>query len=681
MCLNFQRATEAPSAVVGVRTVVTDEDAIVTAIPINRAAEFPDILRRLQPARRLRVELAQLLQREIFLLRQHLHAHVRRRIQDAVFGFVFLARIQRRAVVAKTDTALGTLRGTIHEDELARLFILTDHIRFAAGAFHFRERPQLFRPDLQPRLHLGPQQTMVAAQVLFKPGFQRGKQFFTLFGGQFLFAAGIVFHKRIGFLKSFITHRSIIGNPVKIACASWLVHHQYQMALVRPRLNDYHGLGFTQEEAGFAIPFLDDDIPLYVDPFLLWKSPSQQDHSLHIGLVSSFNHLGHLVKNGKEKQAVETLIRLSECQEAGLGSARDKRGKRIGEGTAKDILTLFSSIPQVKQGGFEHIEEIQLFVDQIGKDRVSDLTCSLTKSFLIDFTIDECRKHSIPTKEVTLEEIFDSRENAFKSEKLPLPVNPVTNAPLLLVPKRWLRFSPWINYDDYFAAACVKDGTTPKERLAVLQFNRHNYDMVQAFIRQKERLQTDCKNDPLFRPIAVSSARRKLEEIKTLPSGKTNNADKRYEELVCQLLASLFYPQLDFAAEQSRTDSGALIRDLIFYNNRSFDFLKDIFDTYDSRQVVFELKNVREVERDHVNQLNRYLNDEFGKFGVLVTRNPLPRHIHKNTIDLWSSQRRCIIALTDADLEMMVTVFESKQRLPIEVLKRAYLDFTRSFPS
>ena len=146
-------------------------------------------------------------------------------------------------------------------------------------------------------------------------------------------------------------------------------------------------------------------------------------------------------------------------------------------------------------------------------------------------------------------------------------------------------------------------------------------------------------------------------------------------------MASLFYPQLDFAEEQSRTDSNVLIRDLIFYNNRSFDFLKDVYDLYDSRQIVIELKNVADIEREHVNQLNRYLKDEFGRFGVLFTRNPLPKSVYKNTIDLWAGQRRCIIALTDADLETMVTVFESKQRLPIEVLKRAYIEFSRACPS
>jgi hypothetical protein len=467
----------------------------------------------------------------------------------------------------------------------------------------------------------------------------------------------------------------------RFACFGSFCDNPLRMALVRPRLNDHYGLPFTQEEADFAIPFLDDDIPLYVDPFLLWKSPSLQDQSLHTALVSSFNHFGHLAKMGKEREATQALIQLSECSEVGLGSARDKRGKRIGEGTAKDILSLFSAIPQVKLGGFDHIEEVQLFVDQIAKDRVSDITCSLIKSFLIDFTMDQCASRGIPKQDVTLSDVFDYQGKVFKTEKVALPVNPATGTPILLVPKRWLRFAPWINYDDYFTSACVKDGSTPKDRVAVLQFNRHNYDLVHQFVVRKELTQADCKNDPLFKPIAITSARRKLDEIRNLPSGKTANADRRYEDHACQLLASLLYPHLDFADEQSRTDSGVLIRDLIFYNNRSLDFLEDIYDNYGCRQLVVELKNVREIEREHVNQLNRYLNDQFGRFGVLVTRNPLPKHILKNTVDLWSGQRRCLIAITDGDLELMVNVFESKQRQPVEVLKRAYIEFTRKCPS
>jgi len=205
--------------------------------------------------------------------------------------------------------------------------------------------------------------------------------------------------------------------------------------------------------------------------------------------------------------------------------------------------------------------------------------------------------------------------------------------------------------------------------------------MVVLYVEQRERTSADCKNDPLFTPIPIVSARKKLNQIKKLPSGNSNGVDKTYEDAVTQLLASLFYPQLDFAAEQVRTDSGTTIRDLVFYNNRTVDFLQEVHTQFDARQLVFELKNVIAIEREHVNQLNRYLGGSFGRFGVFVTRNAIPRAMYRHTIDLWSGQRKCILTLTDSDLETMVTVFESKQRLPIEVLKRVWIEFTRACPS
>ena len=453
----------------------------------------------------------------------------------------------------------------------------------------------------------------------------------------------------------------------------------FPVALVRPRLNDYHGLTFTQDQVDFAIPFVDEDIPFYVDPFLLWKSPSQQDNALHTAVVASFNNIGQLGVKGMEEDSIRTLIKLSECPEVGLGSARDKQGKRIGEKTAADIIELFRRIPEITSGGLGHIEEIQLLVDQISKDRVSDIVCSLIKSFLIDFTIDQCRRLGIPTALLELE-VFDYQKQTFISERTTLPVNPKNQLPIVLVPKRWLRYVPWINYDDYFENAFATD-QAKRERVEVLTFNRHNYGLIREYIRQKELLQADCVNDPLFKPIPVISAKRKFEEIKQLATGRGEGADRRYEELMCQLLASVFYPQLDFADMQSRTESNGLIRDLVFYNSRGMDFLREIFEKYGSYQLVFELKNVSTIEREHINQLNRYLSEELGRFGVLVTRRPLSRAMFQNTIGLWSGQRRCILALADDDIEFMVELFESRQRLPIEVVKKLYIEFTRACPS
>ena len=111
------------------------------------------------------------------------------------------------------------------------------------------------------------------------------------------------------------------------------------------------------------------------------------------------------------------------------------------------------------------------------------------------------------------------------------------------------------------------------------------------------------------------------------------------------------------------------------------NFLNDIYESYGTRQIVMEMKNVKAIKGAHINQLNRYLTSDFGRFGVLVTRSPLPRAMFRNTLDLWAGQRRCIIALTDEDVQMMVDVFETKQRKPIEVLKKKVVEFDRSCPA
>ena len=224
--------------------------------------------------------------------------------------------------------------------------------------------------------------------------------------------------------------------------------------------------------------------------------------------------------------------------------------------------------------------------------------------------------------------------------------------------------APWINcdsyVDEYFSIKILKQNEALPERPEILNYNRHNYGMVEEYIKYKETTRHNCYNDPLFKPIPVLSAKKKFSVIKALPTGKEENSDRKYEEVTSQLMASLLYPYLDFAEIQSRSDSGVLIRDLIFYNNRNIDFLSDIYKNYDSRQLVFEMKNVQEVTRDHINQLNRYLNNEFGRFGILLTRINPPKKIIRNVLDLWSGQRKCIIFLTDEHVSMMVELFDSK---------------------
>lgn len=456
------------------------------------------------------------------------------------------------------------------------------------------------------------------------------------------------------------------------------------MPIVRPRLTDYHGILLSQAEADFAIPFLDEDIPLYLDPFLLWRSPSQQDNALHTAVINSFNHLGYLEKQGKHAQAVEILTALSECDEVGFGHSHTRVGRRIGSATADEILNLFRTVPEYERRGFIHFEEIQFFVDHISRDRISDIACNLLKSFLIDYTIQQCQTAGIPTSKVAAP-VYSYKENKIVSERnLLLPLNPETERPIILVPKRWLRFRPWLDFNEYLTEYFPKEqkpSSTEPSRVDVLTFNRQNYGAVREYVAAKERTAEDCKNDPLFSQIPITSAKESLKVLKDIARGQKEENDLKYERELSRLLASAFYPQLDFAKAQSRTHSGVLIRDLVFYNNRSHEFLNELFEQYECRQIVMEMKNVNELQTNHIDQLNRYMTDQFGRFGVILTRRmPLPK-VFRNTIDLWAGQRRCILILDDYDMELIVTLYESKQRDPIDVLKKKYVEFIRACPS
>lgn len=456
--------------------------------------------------------------------------------------------------------------------------------------------------------------------------------------------------------------------------------------LIRPRLTEYHGIPVAQADLDFAVPFFDEDVPLYLDPFLLWRSPSQQDQALHTALVNAFNHLGHLAESGGEGAAIDTLVRASECDEVGLGSSASRSGKRIGVPKAREILGLFSAIPSYRTHGFRHFEELQFYVDGISKDRISDIACTFLKSFLIDFTIDQCERLGIPTEEQAIHDVYDyRRHHLVAQEDVALPKNPVDQKPLLFVPKRWLRFTPWINYENYFRDYCPQDDIAHEgemlDRVRVLAFNRSNYGVVESYITERERQFEDCHSDPLFSQIPVVSAKRQLAKLTKINTGTEGQADKRYEDVIGKLLPSVLYPYLDFAATQSRNESGIQIRDLIFYNTQTDPFLHDLYTEYQARQLVFEVKNVRAVEREHLNQLNRYMTESLGKFGVLVTRHELPKARRQNAIDLWSGQRRCIITLTDVDIAQMVELFESGQRRPLDVLKKKYVEFQRLCPA
>jgi hypothetical protein len=457
--------------------------------------------------------------------------------------------------------------------------------------------------------------------------------------------------------------------------------------IVNPRLIDYFGLNFSQDDVDFAIPRLREDIPLYLDPFLLWSSEDQHYKELHQKLLSFFEDVRLLIAQGRNVDAHALLRRCAEPREMGLGySLGSKRGSSIGSQLIGNIVQAYNTIPKIANENVNHIEELQLIIPGIAEDRISDITASVLKDFFLEFTVKSARDLNIPTKPFVIDNIYDTLRKIWRpAGRVKLPYNPLDETPLIFAPLNLLRHLPWINYEDYYRSGYApyvlshNQAARKVSKHVVLEYNRQNYIAVERYIREKELLADRCKPDPLFERLVLATLRKKFLQLRELGTGTEGGNDKKYEELIFDLLSSLLYPLFSFAESRVRTASGVHIRDLIFYNDGSTDFFRDLRDRYDARQPVFELKNVKLLETEHVNQLYRYLDEEFGRFGLLVTRNPASKAVLKNTVDLHSSKRCMILCLDDSDVELMLNLLEA-DREPSEVIKKKYIEFTRLLP-
>jgi hypothetical protein len=456
--------------------------------------------------------------------------------------------------------------------------------------------------------------------------------------------------------------------------------------LVNPRLSDVFGLVIRQDEVDFLVPHMREDLPLYLDPFLLWKSENPHYRELHNVLLGFVEQVRTQALAGHIIAAQTLLAEVREPVELGLGyAAATKRGSAVGPTLSASIIETFRQVPQLENAGLDHLEILALLVPKIAEDRISDLTASVIKRWLAEFTSIRCKDLGIPTRRYRLTG-WDSDRLDWRPFDARLPYNPNDGSPVLLVPLDLLRRLPWINYPDYYKttyahlvlAAGRHNRAIAKE--TVLVHNRAHYELVRSYVTSREQAAGACGPDPLFTPLLLDTLKRKAAQLHALPTGRVDGSDKRFEDLAFDLLSSLLYPELDLAGEQERTISGAHIRDVIFHNDGKTPFLQDLRDIYSARQIVFELKNVAALDTENVNQLYRYLDGKnMGRYGVLLARTPPRRNVQQNIVDLHSSKRAAIICLDDSDIELMVQLLDSGRR-PIEAIRKKHVEFTRQLP-
>jgi hypothetical protein len=222
------------------------------------------------------------------------------------------------------------------------------------------------------------------------------------------------------------------------------------------------------------------DLPLFVDPFLLFNSENETYQELHEDILRYLRFLrDEAGGNGLDPALINDLYCFEEVKQNWFGfTLLGNGGHGLGTDFAHALHEALGSI--VADFGREtitkgsHLEKLCLIKPGVGKDSISDFTTNLIKGYLCDYTDTFAREHLADDRcdEFIVDRAYFNYETktwAAKAYWLPR----LEDDYVLLTPIDILRREDtWINHGDMVARFAVLPDTISNEELRA-QVNRY----------------------------------------------------------------------------------------------------------------------------------------------------------------------------------------------------------------
>ncbi len=198
------------------------------------------------------------------------------------------------------------------------------------------------------------------------------------------------------------------------------------------------------------------DLPLFIDPFLLFHSERPEYRALHDGIIQYVRFLrDKAVAGGVTPGLLKAWFMFGEVKQTWLGYSRSGNGglglgPRFAKAAHDGLELMFADFGAEKVTKGSHIEKLCLFTDGVGRDNISDFTTNLIKEYLADYTQAFAQAHIAPSlrRRVAVEKArFNYRTETWQSVTYDLPF--MGDDYVLLVPEDMLtKDDIWINRTD-----------------------------------------------------------------------------------------------------------------------------------------------------------------------------------------------------------------------------------------
>lgn len=228
-----------------------------------------------------------------------------------------------------------------------------------------------------------------------------------------------------------------------------------------------------------------NDLPLFVDPFLLFDSEKEEFKSLHHGIIDYLVFVRDRAQAGELTDgAVSQWLFFKEVKQNWLGFSQQGNsgtglGKHFAKALARNFREVFKDFGQETLTRSSHLEKLGLLSGGVGRDHLSDFTTNLIKGYLLKYT-EDFAKANLQPRQIRLVNVERVRFNYETRRWLPgsfeLPWH--NNDYVILTPCEILtRDEAWINQDDMLSQFMQLRQALPDEDLRN-QVNDHFIDQL-----------------------------------------------------------------------------------------------------------------------------------------------------------------------------------------------------------
>ena len=484
------------------------------------------------------------------------------------------------------------------------------------------------------------------------------------------------------------------------------------------KITELFSLGVDQMQVDFVDVNIDHDYPLYIDPYLISTRTDPWSVNVDRTIKSFFSAVASNVRAGNNPRAIELFMFMSEPKETclGISSTGTTNGRGVGEGNATEIIEEIIRSRAIEMGVVQNIEDVIVFVDDVDKDKLSDMTTNIIRKHLIDYTKEQCemwgiplqRKESLPYWDSQIEDwnstweeilIYNGRELLLVPKAIVSPISEynaqkygwhfvVTNErneqlarrSSLVKLKKYKNgkekyYLPKSDVDRYISSK-VLSGEFESKKDYLRDYTQKRPELFERFRSTRAGLVSSLTNNDIASfsgAVDVTSIVDALVvSLRSIPQG-TSNASEYHHFIKC-ILEMLFYPRLNNPTIEERIHDGRKRIDIVMSNIATKGFFYSLHNVHKipSGYIFIECKNyTHDVGNPEIDQLSGRFAFNKGKFGLLMCRNVEDKPLlYKRCSDTYGDDRGLMIPLDDNDVILMLESLKTDTDVTDELLSR-----------